>query len=895
MKTSSILDLNSITGLESGSVIAPDAQYYSDAKERESWYYDGSSFSKLKLDIYSVWDEYRGNGVKVAVLDTQIDYRHAELAQAYSTTLDYNFALGTGTNVLNPANLPASHGTQVAGIISAAGGNGTGSAGIAPGATLVGLGIDYTSEGAADQVLAGLKAAASFDIVNNSWSFSGNFADDFAKNPEYQSALRQAVDDGRGGLGTVVVFAAGNASATSSSNYHNFQNSPFAIAVGAVDADGGASHFSSRGANVLLSAGGRDVFTTDVGGGYNSVNGTSFAAPAVSGAVALMLEANPELGYRDVQQILAYSARRAGLKEDSGFGDGWQYNGANNHNGGGLHFNDAFGYGFLNVHDAVRLAESWTAQKTLDNLVTRSLKVESGATMIAGVKDHISMSFEFPDDIAVEHVQLSMLFDWAHTADLDVYLTSPDGTSVRLVYDLASEKSAGKIKNFTFSSVATMGETSQGTWKLDLYNRSEITTWSKGPPTATLGHATLTVHGSAYEVTNDTYVYTDEFGILYAGSDLASRRVIGDDDGGVDTLNVAAMTTSSVIDLSGVTQSSLSGLAVQITRNTIENVHSGDGNDRITGSVAANTITTGRGNDQITFSAGKDSINGGQGTDTLYTGYSVSAVKVTFAADGSFKIALDGSNYSMISNVEIFVFTDRTFTAAQLQALADRDEGGPGGGDTGGDGGGDTGGGTGGDTGGDTGGGTGDDDDDLPGDDSYSYYFVGTDAAEKVKGTANADHMLGGKGADNLRGLGGNDLLSGDAGNDKLFGEDGNDTLYGGEGADVIEGGAGDDWIRGGVGVDKITGGDGADKFVFDFADIGSFDYIYDFNPGEGDQIVISGIAQSADAVFSIVERGSKTYVEMTVGSKSYDIALLKGVEAGTDGLHLGELEVLYV
>ena len=83
----------------------------------------------------------------------------------------------------------------------------------------------------------------------------------------------------------------------------------------------------------------------------------------MSGVIALMLEANPDLGWRDVQNILAYSAREIG----SGVGGertptrdfDWRYNGAGNWNGGGLHYSEDYGYGSVDAYNAVRMAEVW--------------------------------------------------------------------------------------------------------------------------------------------------------------------------------------------------------------------------------------------------------------------------------------------------------------------------------------------------------------------------------------------------------------------------------------------------------------------------------------------------------------------------------------------------------
>ena len=90
--------------------------------------------------------------------------------------------------------------------------------------------------------------------------------------------------------------------------------------------------------------------------------GTSAASPTVAGVVALMLQANPNLGWRDVQEILSYSSRHVGSAVGAariGYEDNaWTFNGADNWNGGGLHFSNDYGFGLVNTLAAVRLAES---------------------------------------------------------------------------------------------------------------------------------------------------------------------------------------------------------------------------------------------------------------------------------------------------------------------------------------------------------------------------------------------------------------------------------------------------------------------------------------------------------------------------------------------------------
>jgi len=895
------------------SIVSPEAYYYNDPYEKKEWYYDGSLLSSLSIDVYSVWKDYTGTGVKVGVIDSQIDYRHADLSAAYDTSADYNFALGTDNPTIDASNLPYYHGTAVAGVISAQANNTTGTVGIAWGATLVGLGIDYSSDNVSDQIVSALNKSVDLDVVNNSWSFTDNFSDNFAKLPELGKALVNVVANGRDGLGTSLVFAAGNAGIGGSSNYHNFQNSPYTIAVGAVNPDGTAAGFTSVGANVLLSAGGANVYTTTVNNRYLDVSGTSFAAPAVSATIALMLQANPNLGYRDIQQILAYSAQRQGLSDTVSFGDGWQTNGATNSNGGGMHFSDAFGYGMLNVHDAVRLAETWNQQQTYANLSTVTKTVKPEGELVAGSNDHVGFDINVTDTIDVEHVQLSMDLRWINTGDLDVYLTSPDGTQVRLVYDLPDVGRGPSLRNFTFDSVASMGELSTGTWHVDIYTRNPAALDQTGSPmTSILDGVTLTLTGSAASHDN-TYIYTDELGTLYSGADLAARSVLNDSDGGTDAINAAAVTSATTIDLTAKTQTTIAGVKIALAANTIENVYTGDGNDTVTGSSAANVISTGRGNDVINYSAGKDTIDGGTGTDKMVFGCSLASLTGCVTSTGEIDLTSKAGDVSKIMNVETFAFTDGTYSYADLAKLlgaaavttppatTTTTESTSGSG---------TGTGTGTGTGAGTDTGTGASNVPTTFDETtraYAKTLTGTAALDKINGTALAELIHGQDGDDTINGKDGNDAIYGDngddkihgnngddyvgggAGNDKLWGDAGNDKLEGGAGADLIRGGDGDDWLHGGAGIDKLYGDAGADTFVYDVSDLGSVDYIYDFNAADGDRILLTGM-NTSNATFDFVTKGANMILEMHDATGTHDIFQVKG--AGLGDLVMGASEL---
>lgn len=875
----------------------------SDPGVSENWFLDGSNgvVSGLQLDISSVWEDYQGEGVLVGVLDSQIDYHHAELENAYDQNLDYNFDFGTGDFSVSSKNITNWHGTEVAGIIAAEGGNDTGSVGIASGVTLVGLGIEYTSSTVLDQIHEGLLASADLDVVNCSWSFTKNFADNFNQSAysHLNDALEFVAETGRDGLGTSMVFSAGNGGATEASNYHNFQNSPYTIAVGAFSEDGSAWEHSSIGANVLVSAAGDDVYTTRPKGGTTTTDGTSYAAPAVSAVIALMYEANADLGYRDVQQILALSAERENLSDSTPYGLGWQTNFADTFNGGGMHYSDTFGYGAVNAHNAIRLAETWTQQQTAHNRDTITIEHSVGAQMVAGTTDHISVDIEVDQDILVEHVQLTMGLTWRFTGDLDIYLTSAEGQRVQLVYENEDSNRIGNLRDFTFSSVASMGELGAGTWTLDIYNLNLEAEEQGAAMTGNLIDVTLELHGETDGLEDNTYVYTNEFGTLYEGDDLAERSQLSDTDGGYDIINAAAVTSDSYIDLSGATFSQIAGTELEIlTPDAIEAVYTGDGNDTLIGNAGDNLLSGGRGDDLFHLSTGNDTIEGGAGTDTVLFGGTLASITATLTDAGSFLLGYLGGSFSTVFGVEFFAFTDATYSWDDLLTLVqggtvdpvdplppenedeepdeeppvdegpdEEEEPGeenpteeP-----------------------DDGDGpvigtpdtpdedpvpteTGDDTDNLLEGGRENDVIMGLAGDDTIYGDKGDDTLDGGMGDDQLRGGSGNDLLQGGDGRDRLFGQAGEDTLEGGDGRDVLKGGGDNDVLIGGAGRDQLFGGAGSDNFILSMQELEDYDIVRDFDQSEGDQIVI----QDADGYdiddLILTQSGNDVYLELTSG-----------------------------
>lgn len=217
-------------------------------------------------------------------------------------------------------------------------------------------------------------------------------------------------------------------------NYDGYANSPYTIAVGAIGSDGVQSWYSEPCAAMLCVAPSSSldlgITTTDLlaPNGYNpqgdctsSFGGTSAACPMVSGVVALMLEANPNLGWKDVQAILIDSA----VIVDENDTD-WSYNGA------GYAVNHKYGFGMVNAEQAVQLANTWKLGvfTTAINIHNESIAVNKAIPEFNSSNPNVTVvsSVFISTPFVVEHVQVFLVANHSQATDLEVVLTSPSGT-----------------------------------------------------------------------------------------------------------------------------------------------------------------------------------------------------------------------------------------------------------------------------------------------------------------------------------------------------------------------------------------------------------------------------------------------------------------------------------
>ena len=275
-------------------------------------------------DMWNTKDIYgrniTGQDIKIAILDTGVDYTHPDLIDNYIQAGSYDI-INNDTDPMDDNG----HGTHCAGIIC---GTGISSnfqyTGVAPDAKFYAIKIlDKNGDGTFETYLLGMEKAldpnGDGDYSDHADIISLSFGTDEPGRPDDQFC--KIVDD-MVEVGIIVVVAAGNRGPGS-----NTITSPgcaiSSICVGSTDKQDFIASFSSCGpvewdGNYLIKpdimAPGVSITSTKNGGGYTVKSGTSMAAPHVAGAAALILQANPDYSPEKVKQVLKENAVNLGCK-----------------------------------------------------------------------------------------------------------------------------------------------------------------------------------------------------------------------------------------------------------------------------------------------------------------------------------------------------------------------------------------------------------------------------------------------------------------------------------------------------------------------------------------------------------------------------------------------------
>lgn len=276
--------------------LAKNSNFYSQYFVNDNAHVNGGEYYKY----------YRGKGIKIAIIDDGLQTNHPDLEGAITKT--YNFTTG-GTNVSQ--NGSETHGTSVTGIIGARA-NKIGIFGIANESEIMflkyGNGIDSS------ETIKLFKKAHEFgaDIINNSWGTPAGPTD------ATKDAISYYARNGRDGKGTLIVFATGNDNIRKENDESAI---PGVIGVGATNRYNLKASYSNYGNHVdLMAPGANDDFgILTLYPSYLRLNtnlhlfrGTSASAPIVSGALAMLLEVNPNLTRIEVENLIKTTSDKIG-------------------------------------------------------------------------------------------------------------------------------------------------------------------------------------------------------------------------------------------------------------------------------------------------------------------------------------------------------------------------------------------------------------------------------------------------------------------------------------------------------------------------------------------------------------------------------------------------------
>jgi furin len=279
-------------------------------------------------------------------------------------------------------------------------------------------------------------------------------------------AFIQGVAAGRGGKGSIFVWASGNGGRDHDNcNCDGYTNSIWTLSVSSATENGLIPWYSEACSSTMAttyssgSSGERKVITTDLHNGCTaSHTGTSASAPMAAGVLALVLEANPALTWRDVQHLTVRNAHIANLRATD-----WRVNSL------GRNYSHSFGYGMMDASGMVRDAQRWTVvpEQIVANvhatIQTETVPPRSSRTASMEVTEHGKVNF-------LEHVQAHLTITSERRGDLQIFLTSPGGTKSTLLAKRPHDSSRAGFHDWPFLTVFCWGEQPAGTWQLEVQN-----------------------------------------------------------------------------------------------------------------------------------------------------------------------------------------------------------------------------------------------------------------------------------------------------------------------------------------------------------------------------------------------------------------------------------------
>ncbi|XP_046890414.1 furin (paired basic amino acid cleaving enzyme) b isoform X1 [Hypomesus transpacificus] len=440
----------------------------SDPKFSEQWYL--SSPSHQDLNTREAWAQgYTGRGVVVTILDDGIEKDHPDLAPNYDPDASYD--VNDGDSDPQPRYTQRNenrHGTRCAGEVAASANNGVCGVGVAYNARIGGVRM---LDGEVTDVVEAHSLSMNSQhvhVYSASWGpeDDGKTVDGPAKLAK--EAFLRGVTEGRGGLGSIFVWASGNGGRERDScNCDGYTNSIYTLSISSTTQYGNVPWYSEACSSTLATTyssgnpGEKQIVTTDLRQKCtDSHTGTSASAPLAAGIIALALEANANLTWRDMQHLVVRTSQPAHLSADD-----WKTNGM------GRRVSHSYGYGLLDAGAMVALAQNWTSVGPQHQCVLTMLSEprEMGSRLV--FSRSVDACWGRPEYVSsLEHVQARLSLSYTHRGSLAIHLSSPLGTRSTLLADRPKDSSSEGFNDWAFMTTHSWDEDPRGEWTLEIEN-----------------------------------------------------------------------------------------------------------------------------------------------------------------------------------------------------------------------------------------------------------------------------------------------------------------------------------------------------------------------------------------------------------------------------------------
>ncbi|XP_022172642.1 neuroendocrine convertase 1-like isoform X2 [Myzus persicae] len=443
--------------------------YFNDELWKMQWYEQDyrknyTNGMPLNMNLVPVYEElkYTGKGIRVAIIDDGIEHTHDDLKDNYDEEISINLNWNKKDPMPRYEDPTNTHGTRCAGEIAMAANNTKCGVGVAYNAKVGGIVLLDGKTNDEMEARALINANSLVDIYSGSWGPTDDGLMVDGPGVMAQIAFEIGATKGRNGKGSIYVFASGNGRMLfDNCASDGYVGNIYTVAISSVTMDGRAPEYAERCAAVIATAysGGLDdgvkIVTSDINNTCTlSHTGTSAAAPLAAGVIALALEANGNLTWRDVQHLLVRNCEVAPLSKNSG----WSTNAA------GFDFNPQFGFGLLNAYKLVKEAIGWSTVPKKSICATnfpikckyfgRASKFVSTVTT-NGCNGYIKY---------LEHVQLCVTIRYPKRGMVEIDLKSPKNTTCKMMEPRRLDESNKGFFEWKIKSLQFWGENPSGEW-----------------------------------------------------------------------------------------------------------------------------------------------------------------------------------------------------------------------------------------------------------------------------------------------------------------------------------------------------------------------------------------------------------------------------------------------